>query len=92
MILQITNSMYPDNASENVIQETMMQAGYNVSIKDVKAHIAYLQGKGYITTETIKVEGMGIERTMAKMKPKGIDLLEGNIELDPGVEVNACGG
>lgn len=86
-ILKILQTNYPDPAGDFLISEMLTDALYNISPADVKQHLDYLEGKGYIKTDKVNVKGAGIERTLCKLTPNGIDLLEGNIGPDAGVEV-----
>ena len=46
----------------------------------------YLREKGYIAIE--EAECLGVSRKLAKLLPKGIDLIEGNIPPDVGVDLD----
>lgn len=87
-ILKILQVNYPDPAGDHLISELLTDAQYNVTPEDVKKHLDYLEGKEYIKTERVNMKGLGIARILSKLTPKGIDLLEGNIDEDAGVEVN----
>ncbi len=87
MVLKIIYSNYPEQIGDTLIKEILEDSGYVVSEQDIKANIDYLQGGGYIESNNITNKGLGISRTVCKLTPKGINLIEGNIEEDPGIEV-----
>jgi len=82
-VLRICQRAQPYGASFQVIEVTLMDAGFHVSLSEVKAHLKYLEGKGYIRMEELKHEG--VKRRVNYITPKGVDLIEGNIDPDPGV-------
>lgn len=82
-ILRICHRAQPYGASFQVIEVTLMDSGFHVSLSEIKAHLKYLEEKGYITTEELKQKG--VKRRINSITPKGVDLLEGNIDPDPGV-------
>lgn len=53
------------------------------------SYVAYLEEKGYVTTNTATVFGERV--TIAKLTAKGKDLLEQSILPDPGVSVGVIG-
>ena len=86
-ILRICQRAQPYGASFQVIEITLMDAGFHVSLTEIKSHLKYLEDKGYIQMEELKQEK--VKRRINSITPKGIDLLEGNIEADPGVMMDA---
>lgn len=76
----------PYGASFRVIEMSLMEAGFHCSLSEIKAHLIYLEQKGYIQTEEKAAEG--IVRRINSITPKGVDLIEGNIEPDPGVLID----
>jgi DNA-binding PadR family transcriptional regulator len=87
-ILRICQRAQPYGASFQVIEVTLMEAGFHHSLTEMKSHLKYLEEKGYITMEELK-QG-GVKRRINSITPKGVDLLEGNIEPDPGVLLDGC--
>ncbi|MBW1666727.1 MAG: hypothetical protein JRJ66_01510 [Deltaproteobacteria bacterium] len=82
-ILRICDRAKPYGASFRVIETTLIESGFHASISEIKAHLKYLEEKGYIRMETLQKSG--VKRRINYVTPKGVDLLEGNIEPDPGV-------
>ena len=82
-ILRICDRAQPYGASFTVIETTLMEVGLHVSLNDVKAQLKYLEEKGYIRME--EIERHGVKRRINYITPRGVDLLERNIEVDPGV-------
>ncbi len=64
----------------------LAEAGIETSLSEVLGHLEYLAGPGkeYVTLHRHEITGLG-ERTIVKLLPKGVDLLEKNIPADPGV-------
>ena len=86
-ILRICHRAQPYGASFTVIETTLIEAGFHASLTEIKAHLKYLEEKGYIRME--EIEKNGVRRRINYVTPKGVDLLEGNIEPDPGVLLDA---
>ncbi|MDI3547901.1 MAG: hypothetical protein PWR10_1553 [Halanaerobiales bacterium] len=86
-ILKILKTNYPYPAGEELISNILTDAQYNISPPQVNAQLIYLEEKGYVKMQEADVPGLDIFRNQAKITPKGIDLLEGNIEDDPGVDL-----
>lgn len=84
-ILTILKVQYPSPASDRLISLTLNDSQLDGSLPQIRRHLHYLEEKGYVRTE----EGneLGIQRTMATLTAKGIDLLDGSISDDPGVMV-----
>lgn len=82
-IINIIERGKPYGASFLLIEETLSIAGFSCTTNEVKAHLKYLEDKGYVKFE--ELERGGIKRKLNYITPKGIDLLEGNIPEDPGV-------
>jgi len=87
MVLKVIHKSYPDKVGDYVICEVLEDAGYNINPPELKSHLDYLEGNGYIETSIIENRDLNITRIVAKMTPQGINLMEGNIPDDPGIEV-----
>ena len=85
-ILRICHRAQPYGASFRVIETTLMESEFHASLSEIKAHLKYLEDKDYIRME--EIERNGVKRRINYVTPKGVDLLEGNIEQDPGVLLN----
>jgi DNA-binding PadR family transcriptional regulator len=84
-ILLTLEKSYPFGASEELLSLTLSGLRYRVSTGELRAHLAYLEEKGYLTSERLEVRRARIHRHVAKLTAAGKDLLEGNIAPDPGV-------
>lgn len=83
-ILRMLYRLYPDPVADNVVKTTFVWVTHGV----IDGHAAYLVERGYASREEIdhrKYEFSTAEYIL-KITPKGIDLLEGNVEPDPGIE------
>jgi len=85
-ILQICNRAQPYGASFTIIETTLLETGFHVSLSEIKSHLKYLEQKGYIRSEFIQKDG--VKRWVNYITPKGVDLIEATIEQDPGVLLN----
>lgn len=83
-ILRILDAAYLYGASIELIMLSLADAGYPVTETDVEEHLVYLRDKGYATIEQAQSKSLGRQK-WAKLTPKGKDLLDGNIDPDPGV-------
>lgn len=82
-IMHILKLNYPYEAGDSLINTILLDMQYLTSPAVLSGYLTYLEEKGYI--ETRQVAACGIEQRLAKLTPKGIDLIEGNIGTDPGV-------
>lgn len=85
-IMKILKLNYPHQTGDRLISDILTDGQYQCSPSEVEAHLVYLKEKGYIELE--KMECLGVARTLAKLVPKGIDLIERNIPLDAGVDLD----
>ncbi|MEW6330225.1 MAG: hypothetical protein AB1560_02060 [Pseudomonadota bacterium] len=83
-ILRMLYRMYPDAVGDNVLHSTFIWITPGV----IRGHVAYLVEDGYATMEKIdhKKYEFSTADYILKITPKGIDLLEGNIEADTGIQ------
>lgn len=84
-ILKVLQIGYPQPTGSNVVEVCLVDAGFPVSPTALRGHLDYLQEKDYIETTEPNLNGIDYAIVLAKLTPKGVDLLEGNIEPDPGV-------
>ena len=80
-ILRICQRASPHGASFELIENTLAEAGFHISLNEVKNLLVYLKEKEYIRLEEVEIDG--IKRRINYITPHGVDLLEGNIEPDP---------
>jgi len=64
---------------------TLYKCGFDTTPIHVSGHLRYLAEKGYI--EYKEVGESGLSRHVAKLTFKGVDLVEGNLDEDPGIIV-----
>lgn len=83
-ILRMLYRMYPDAVADNVIKSTFVWITHGV----LDGHAAYLVESGYAAREEIDRRKYGFSTAdyLLKITPQGIDLLEANIEPDPGIQ------
>ncbi len=86
-ILITLEKSYPYGASEELVALTLSGLRYPLKAAELRAHLAYLEEKGYLTRERLEVRRAGVHRHVAKLTAAGKDLLEHNIAPDPGVAI-----
>lgn len=83
-ILKILDRAFLDGAGTRIIRDALHKMQLPLSLDEVEVQVRYLHIKGYIHIERVEVEGVG-SREILYLTPAGKDLLEGNIDPDPGV-------
>jgi hypothetical protein len=82
-ILALLKKVYPDGVDEITIISILYQ--YHKT-EDIRASLEYVAGKDYVEKKEHPHPFMEREQIRwYKLKPHGVDLLEGNINPDPGV-------
>ncbi len=83
-ILRMLYRLYPDAVGDNVLKSTFVWITPGI----LNGHVAYLVEDGYATREAVdhKKFEFSTAEYILRITPKGIDLLEGNIESDPGIQ------
>lgn len=84
-ILRTLTKNYPQSLSVEFVAEVLQQLQLEVSLAEVEGHLAYLEEKGYVATEEVRLRDVGLRRKMARIRAKGIDLVDKLIPADPGV-------
>ena len=84
-VLKALDFSFPAAISVKMLSHALRAARYECSSTQLKAHLAYLKEKGYVIVENVGVEDLDINRDMVKLTAHGKDLVEGNIESEPGV-------
>ena len=86
-ILRVLQVNFPYGVGDQLLSDVLQDAQFNVSPQQVQGHLIYLEEKGYVTQEKNEVRYLGLARMIIKLTAHGIDLLDGNIESDPGVKL-----
>lgn len=84
-ILKILYANYPHPAGDHLISEILSDIQYQISPGEVNGLLTYLEEKEYITQEVAELPEYDLTRNLVKLTPKGMDLIEKNIDPDPGV-------
>ena len=85
-ILALLKKVYPDGVDEITVISILYQ--YHRT-EDIQASLEYIVDKEYV--ERKQQPHPFIERSVVrwyKLKPKGVDLLEGNGDADPGILIH----
>ncbi len=80
-LIRILYGEYPHFVKCKVLEASLIGQGYHVICSTVKGHITYLVDGGYVETSNTE------EGFLVRLNKKGVDLHEGNIDPDPGIEI-----
>ncbi len=86
-ILAVLDYNYPTGLSEKLVLQSLVAARFDVTRRELKAQLAYLSEKGYVTLQQVGFADIDLARQMVKLTVNGKDLVDGNLEPDPGVSV-----
>ena len=83
-ILRMLYRTYPSVAGDNLLRATFVW----ITEPTIEGHVEYLIESGYVTREDIDPTQykFSTAKYLLKITPKGIDLLEDNIDADPGID------
>ena len=87
-ILRSLVNGYNNTLIQRQLENIMVNAGVIIS-PDISSHLEYLIESGYIkyTDDHIKAHSAYRDRAVIKLTKKGIDLIEGSIPNDPGIDL-----
>jgi hypothetical protein len=71
--------------SEEGLWRSLRTEAEDLGLAETREHLAYLAGKGYVERRSESLVRLVPQNPSARIAPKGIDLLDGVIETDPGV-------
>ncbi|MCF8719225.1 hypothetical protein [Nitrospina gracilis] len=82
-VLRVVYRNLPEPIGDNVLAQIFTE----LTVSRIQGHLRYLQDGGYLAFQLIKPEykEYTTAQYLAKITKKGVDLLEGNIEPDPGI-------
>lgn len=76
-ILKICEIAQPFGATQEVLMGALRREGYACDAAEIRNACDYLQQKGLLMQERLQNDILQISRSVAKITPQGIDLLEG---------------
>jgi len=85
-ILRLARRFGGNGVSIAGVDRIFQQAGMFAALSSLEENIEYLQGKGYLAAELATDPLSDVERWIIRITPAGIDLLDGVIPADPGVD------
>lgn len=85
-ILSILAETDEQGATPKLLKVVLMKQGYEVNDLVISLELKYLAGKELVKSEVVANKALGIKREIVHITSKGIDLLEGTIEVE-GIEV-----
>lgn len=86
-ILKVLDEMSSTGASTKLLRKALNTSGLSVTQENVNKEVEYLQGKGVISVEHIENKALGIKRDIITITSKGIDVIEGTLQVD-GIEID----
>lgn len=86
-IMTLARRFGPAGVTVEGIEGIYERAGEQRQVFLVGETLHYLADKGYVTIELKRDELSGVERRFVIITAKGLDLLDANIDVDPGVDV-----
>lgn len=85
-ILSILAETDEQGATPKLLKVVLLKQGYEVNDLVISLELKYLAGKELVKSEVVANKALGIKREIVHITSKGIDLLEGTIEVE-GIEV-----
>ena len=86
-ILRLLKYANYEELSTEVLRTGLAQTGLEEPVAVIEGHLTYLADKGYVETRMVEDPDLGVKMTLARIKAKGMDLLEGSIGHDPGLGI-----
>jgi len=86
-ILRLLKYANYDELSAEVLRTGLAQAGLEEPTAVIEGHLMYLEDKEYVETREVEDPDLGVKMVLARIKAKGMDLLEGSIGHDPGLGI-----
>ena len=86
MILKMAREADPLGASVELLRAVIKQHGYNLEKSEIMGMCKYLEGKGLVNISGAKNDALQVSRFIASITPKGIDVLEGTVQIE-GIEL-----
>jgi hypothetical protein len=84
-ILEVVREYGPEGISYPGLEAVFRAAGRFGAISQLEENVRYLADKGYLRTEIVEEPTSRVKRWLIWLTPQGIDLLDGVISSDPGV-------
>jgi hypothetical protein len=85
-IIRLLKEVYPDGLNETEVVGIYYQY---YKPDDIRASLQYLTDKGYLSRLESPHPYKPLEKIVGyKLLPKGIDLIDGNVDADPGITLS----
>ncbi len=81
-MLEICRQSIPLGADEKVLRAALRKNGYDVTEQQVTEQLYYLRGKGLVELQTAENRALGIRRTIARITPEGMDVMDGSRDAE----------
>lgn len=79
-ILKMCDLAGAQGASEQVLRAGLKKLGISSTAEVVERQVGYLEGKGLVELAEVHNERLQIRRTIVRITPLGMDVLEGNAD------------
>jgi hypothetical protein len=86
-ILRVVRRYGTQGISWPGLERIFRSAGLLGAVEMLEENVQYLADKAYLKKARLRDEIAGVERWMLYIAPSGIDLIEGTIDPDPGVNL-----
>ncbi len=83
LVLKFLAPEYPGTVDSVVLRRLLDDMGYTVDERSLTSYLAYLKERNYIRVEEKEKYGLVFVRISAN----GLNLVDGTIDPDPGIEV-----
>lgn len=83
-ILRVLDINYDNEVNVETISMVLMRERYVLTDQEIRQHLAYLADKGYVQRRDLRHGVLG-QAVVAKLTAAGKDLIEGNVDPDPGI-------
>ena len=80
--LRVIYRNLPHPIGDNVLAQIFTE----ISLPAIQGHLRYLEAGGYVELSAVRKD-YSTASMMAKLTKKGVDLLEGSIDPDPGIVI-----
>lgn len=81
-LLKICEIAQPLGATEEVLLGALRREGYACDAAEIRKACDYLAGKGLLKIERLQNDILQISRSVAKITPMGMDVLEGTLAAE----------
>ena len=82
LVLTLLKQTEPEGGSLELLQSVLKTSGYDLTREHLLTTLTYLTDKGLVMSRTVENKQLNISRFITKLTSKGVDLLEGTIQVE----------